>query len=177
MAAGFLSIAPLARADPAADNADLIGILRTIHADRCGFDNWRGPGNPVVISDRPWPTDINEITRRPFEQFGIAMMPRAPAGTLWPRVTLCAGVGVVDHVRLELVVKDEAAVNPGHALNLGFGARSFEMISLPAFSADGKRAVVFRAHVCPLCGNGSYLEVIRTPYGWRVGRRLRIWAS
>lgn len=94
IAAGFLLLTPLARADPLPDTADLIGILRAIHADRCGFDNWTGHGHPVVISDRPWPWDINEITGRPFVQFGIALMPRAPAGTLWPRVTLCPGLAI-----------------------------------------------------------------------------------
>ena len=164
--------------DQDADTADLIAILRAIHVDRCGLFNWRGPSGPVVISDRPSPTPFNEIKNRPFERFGIALQPRAPAGTLWPHVTLCPGIGVVDHKRLEsLVAYEDAAYDHVGAFTLAFGEASYEEISLPAFSADGNRAVVYRAHMCPLCGEGIYFEVLRTPYGWRVSRREQVWVS
>jgi hypothetical protein len=173
----LLLLAPFAQADPASDTADLIAILRTIH-DHCDIGGWKGPGSPVVISDKPFVSGINEITKRPFERYHIKLVPRAPAGTLWPRVTVCPGVSVADHAWLERALKGEGdQKDHAYPFALGFSAWNYEEISLPAFAPDGDRAVVYRGRMGPLGADGTYFEVTRTPHGWRISRQERIWVS
>jgi len=57
------------------------------------------------------------------------------------------------------------------------GARSYVTITLPAFSADGNRAVVYREHLCGLCGDGTYFELVRTRTGWKISRYRLVWIS
>jgi hypothetical protein len=58
------------------------------------------------------------------------------------------------------------------------GARSLMKISLPVYSSDGKRAVVYATGSCPYtCGEGIYNELEKTRSGWRITNSVIAWKS
>jgi hypothetical protein len=51
-------------------------------------------------------------------------------------------------------------------------------ISLPVYSQDGKRAVVYTESTCPYtCGGGFYHELEKTYSRWRITKSLNAWKS
>jgi hypothetical protein len=178
IALALVAFAPLTHAAQPDDPVHLTSILRALHADRCA-NSIANANRRIVISDRPFVLGLNEKTRKPIVMFGIAMLPRAPATTLWPEVELCPGWRVVKHEILEPALIDRQGRPRGRGvLESAFdGAYSYETITLPAYSADAKRAVVYFEHHCPLCGEGVYYELTLTDAGWKVsGEELR-WIS
>jgi hypothetical protein len=174
----LIALAPLAQAVQPDDAAELTSILHALHADRCA-NAIANANHRIVISDRPLDPGLNEKTGKPIVVFGIAMLPRVPATTLWPEGELCPGWRVVKHELLEPVLVDPQGRPRGRAaLESAFdGAFSYETITLPAYSADGKRAVVYFEHHCPLCGEGVYYELTLTATGWKVSAEEMRWIS
>ena len=58
------------------------------------------------------------------------------------------------------------------------GAHTLMRISLPVYSSDGKRAVIYTEGNCPYtCGAGFYHELEKTRSGWRIVSSANAWTS
>lgn len=171
-----LLIIPLGRAAQPDDPGELMSILRAVHADLCAA---RLTDHRRVISDRPFHPVLTEKALRELDQSDPQWIPLAEAKTLWPRGQVCPGLRVVDHLILErLVIERDALPRDPDAFARRFhGARSYESISLPAYSADGMRLIVYVQHLCPLCGSGTRYELTRSSDGWKITRVEPLWES
>jgi len=167
---------PLACAAQPDDPVELMAILKAVHADFCAAVP---SDHRLVITDRPYQPVFTEEALKKATSADPPWVPRAEAKTLWPRGEVCAGLRVVDHRILEkLVIERDALPRDTTAFSRRFdGARSYEAISLPAYSPDGTRISVYVEHLCPLCGSGTRYELTRAPDGWKVIRTDASWVS
>jgi hypothetical protein len=170
----LLTLVPPARAEqPGPTIDDDIAILRALHADRCGDGN-----SPLIITDRPIGLATDVGMRRPRKEFGIEMISRAPHGTFWPLVELCPQVRVVNHLRLERFLDGPGQLPKDYAgFEREYGVNSYEQVSLPAYSADGLRAVVITEYVCPMCGQGETLLFVKFAGHWKLVDSRTDWMS
>jgi hypothetical protein len=163
--------APADQSGPTID--DDIAILRALHADRCVDGH-----SPLIITDRPIGLSTEVGMRRPRKEFGIEMASRAPPGTYWPLVELCSQVRVVNHLRLERFLEAPGQLPRDYAgFEREYGVNAYEQVSLPAYSADGLRAVVITEYVCPLCGHGATLLFVKIAGRWKLIDSRTDWMS
>ena len=106
------------------------------------------------------------------------MASRAPRGTFWPLVELCPEVRVVNHLRLERFLPGPGQLpkdDPGFERE--YGVSAYEQVSLPAYSADGLRAVVIAEYLCPLCGHGGSCLFAKIAGRWKLIDSQISWMS
>lgn len=112
--------------------------------------------------------------------FGLDLSGRVPQQARWPRGKLCPTVRVArDSAILEALHKDTQQPPPWLGFKARFdGAATLLRISLPVYSQDGRRAVVYTSSTCPYrCGAGFFHELVRTPTGWRIDHSDPAWTS
>jgi hypothetical protein len=110
-------------------------------------------------------------------QFGIDFNQRIARQARWPRGEVCPVVHVIAHSAIESVLARDTRSWDGF-IGTFDGARSLMRISLPVYSADGKRAVVYTTSSCPYtCGSGFYHELEKTRSGWRIASSVIAWTS
>jgi len=133
----------------------------------------------LIVSDRPATPPLSGP--RPGAggnvQFGIDFNRRVAQKARWPRGQICPYVRVVADSTIGSVLAHDTR-GWDHFIDRFDGAHSLMRISLPVYSADGKRAVVYTTGSCPYtCGAGFYHELEETYSGWRITGSLVAWTT
>lgn len=133
----------------------------------------------VVISSRPavprW-TDSREAADTQV-RFGIDLERRIAREARWPVGQICPVVRVAADAAIESVLARDDESWREFIATFG-GARSLMRISLPVYSPDGKRAVLYTVGDCPYtCGAGFFHELEKTPAGWRIAGSINAWTT
>jgi len=133
----------------------------------------------LVISNRPAVPRRSDLhdTNGHNVQFGIDFNQRIGRHARWPVGQLCPVVRVVSDSRIENVLAHDS--RSWEKFIAAFeGAHSLMRISLPVYSHDGRRAVVYTSGSCPYtCGAGFYHELEKTHSGWRIVSSVIAWTS
>ena len=112
--------------------------------------------------------------------YGIDLSDRAPRRARWPHGKVCSTVRVAHDSAIRAALAEDTQQPPPW---LGFkarfdGAATLLRVSLPAYSKDGRRAVVYTSSTCPYtCGAGFFHELVKTPTGWRIAHSAPAWTS
>jgi hypothetical protein len=113
-------------------------------------------------------------------QFGLDLAARPAHRARWPTKKLCKTAHVVPDAEIRRAFAHDTQppmwIDFGKAFD---GAQHLLRVSLPVYSADGSRAVVYTSGTCPfVCGAGFYHELHRTGYGeWEIARSENAWKS
>jgi hypothetical protein len=140
--------------------------------------------------DFEWNEIIADLPARPFRarslgehqpnlQFGLDVASRSQPKARWPRGNLCSPVRVVSNSAIESALKRETSIPPtwDHFREQFPGARTLVRVSLPVYSKDERRAVVYTESTCPFrCGNGFFHELVREGSRWRIVQSANAWA-
>ena len=110
-------------------------------------------------------------------QFGIDLRQRLAREARWPRGKICPMVRVVGDSSITTVLAQDSR-SWDHFISTFEGAHTLMRISLPVYSSDGKRAVIYTEGTCPYtCGAGFYHELEKTFAGWRITRSINAWMT
>jgi hypothetical protein len=173
------AILTAACANPDADrvSSEDLRVLRAMVDISCRLDVQR-----IVVSDRPAIPYGSE--RRDTDghnvHFGLDFDRRIVRVARWPRKNICPAVSIVsdDRITAALARKSEFPWSWKAFIASFGGARTLMKISLPVYSDDGKRAVVYTTSTCPYtCGAGFYHELEKTYEGWKVERSEVAWTQ
>ncbi|MEO8063604.1 MAG: hypothetical protein ABI821_12750 [Pseudomonadota bacterium] len=165
--------------DPYADHVSSEDekVMETMVEIACKVD-----GGRIVVSDQPAVPRQNDphAADRHNVQFGIDFDRRRARAARWPRGQICPAVRVAASSKIASALTDEA--DPSHSWDTFSerfgGARSLMRISLPVYSLDGKRAVIYTVGRCPYrCGEGFYHELEKTYGKWKITRSEIAWTS
>ena len=133
----------------------------------------------LVISDRPAvprQSDLHDTDGRNL-QFGIDLDRRIAHEARWPHGQICPVVRVVADSTIDHVLAHDTQSWEKFIATFE-GAHSLMKISLPVYSHDGKRAVLYTTGRCPYtCGAGFYHELEKTYSGWRIKNSAIAWTS
>ena len=133
----------------------------------------------LVISDRPAvprQSDLHDTDGRNVH-FGIDFDRRVAHQARWPLGQLCPVVRVVADSSIDTVLAHDAE-NWEKFMATFDGAHSLMRISLPVYSSDGKRAVIYTTGSCPYtCGAGFYHELEKTYSRWRIVTSVTAWTT
>lgn len=163
-------------ADPFADkvSAEDERVMRAMVDISCKLGVER-----LVISDRPAvprQSDLDDADGRNV-QFGFDIDQRIGHEARWPLGRLCPVVRVVSDSKIEKVLAHDNGSWEKFSATFE-GARSLMRISLPVYSHDGKRAVIYTSGSCPYaCGAGFYHELVKTHAGWRIMSSVNAWKT
>jgi hypothetical protein len=163
-------------ADPYADkvSAEDKRVMRALVDISCklGYEQ-------LIVSDRP-ATPRQSGPRQAGGgnvQFGIDFDRRVAHEARWPRGQICPYVRVVADSAIGSVLAHDTKGWDRFIATFD-GARSLMRISLPVYSPDGKRAIVYTTGSCPYtCGAGFYHELEETSSGWRITDSLVAWTT
>ena len=150
-------------------------VLEAIVKPACDFD-WI-----EIVSDLP-ATPLHAGSpgeHRPNQQFGLDVAGRSQPKARWPRGNLCSPVRVVSNAAIESALKRETSIPPTwDRFREQFpGTRTLVRVSLPVYSKDERRAVVYTESTCPFrCGNGFFHELVRDGSRWRIVQSVNAWA-
>lgn len=156
---------------------DDLSVLRVVLSAACLDAH---PHSSVVSDVPPVPGDYPIPSDWPSHGLDQELAARARRGARWPPVEVCAAVRIADGRMLEALFARDGRVPPSwDGFHAQFpGARSLLAISVPAYSADRKLALVYMAVTCGVqCGAGFYRELRREASGWRITRRATAWIS
>jgi hypothetical protein len=112
--------------------------------------------------------------------YGLDLSTRRPERARWPRDKVCPTVRVARNSIIQAALEEDTASPPPWT---GFksrfdGAATLLRVSLPVYSEDGRRAVVYTSSTCPYrCGAGFFHELVKTPAGWRIANSVPAWTS
>jgi hypothetical protein len=181
--ASLLTIAAMAtcalsgcHADPFADavNSEDSRIMQAMVAISCKLGVER-----IVISDLPAaPGEGGQrVTGRPNMHFGLDVSRRIARQARWPVGAVCPSVQVTADSNIENVLEHDTPSWDKFKAAFG-GAHSLMRISLPVYSRDGTRAVVYTTGTCPYtCGAGFYHLLEKSFSGWRIANSEIAWKS
>jgi len=85
----------------------------------------------------------------------------------------------VSNAAIENAMKRETSIPPtwDHFREQFPGTRTLVRISLPVYSKDERRAVVYTESTCPFrCGNGFFHELVKEGSRWRIVQSANAWA-
>lgn len=125
-----------------------------------------------IISDLPASAD--------GKHFGIELSMRTAEQARWPHERVCPTVRVARDAVIHAALSADTQRPPPW---LGFkarfdGAATLLRVSLPVYSEDGRRAVIYTSRTCPYrCGAGFYHELVKRPEGWRIEHSDPAWTS
>lgn len=142
-------------------------VLRAIVNSACASESKQ------VVSDLPL-APIHEMPGAkggPIARFGLSPDVRLASEVRWPRGHICATVQVVDDAVVEEVLSHETSIPPRWTFfrERFDDARRLMRFSLPAYSADGRIAVVYAEGTCPYsCGTGVIYELHKTGIKWTI---------
>ena len=135
-----------------------------------------------VVSDRPAiPRGRGTEDPDPRNlQFGLDLAARPAHRARWPHGTVCKTVRVVPDSAIASAFAHET-VKPPQWIAFGKtfdGAQHLVRVSLPVYSPDGRRAVVYTVGTCPFrCGAGFYHELRKSLTGWKIVRSGVAWET
>jgi hypothetical protein len=127
---------------------------------------------PEIISDLP--------ASASGSHFGLDLSERALRHARWPHEKLCSAVRVArDSTIRAALAEDTERPSPWAGFKARFdGAATLLRVSLPVYSDDGRRAVVYTSSTCPYtCGAGFFHELVKTPEGWRIEHSDPAWTT
>lgn len=150
-------------------------VLQTVVKPACDVE-WK-----EIVSDLPaTPYRASSLAElAPNLHFGLDIAARSQSKARWPLGNVCAPVRVIRDRDIEAALKLETSVPPTweHFHGRFPGVRTLVRVSLPVYSKDGRRAVVYTEGTCPYrCGNGFFHELVRNSSGWRISRSVNAWA-
>lgn len=158
--------------DPYADrvSSEDEKVMRAMVEIACKIDSER-----IVISDQPAvprQSDLHDTDGRNVH-FGLDFDRRRAHAARWPRGEVCQAVRVAASSAISSALANETG--PPHSWDTFSdkfgGARSLMRISLPIYSRDGRRAVIYAVGKCPYtCGAGFYNELEKTYGRWKITR-------
>jgi hypothetical protein len=139
--------------------------------------------------DFEWKEILSDLPARPFRpgspadgqrhlQFGLDVTARNQPEARWPRRQLCSTVRIASDAAIVNALKRETSNPPTwDEFRKQFpGTRTLVRVSLPVYSADERRAVVYTESTCPFrCGNGFFHELVRQGSRWRVVHSANVW--
>jgi len=163
---------------PAADRAaEDLAILRAVLSVHCSRN-----GPQTVVTDMPAQPHEAEIPLAvpPDIRFGLDLTTRQAGSFRWPLGKLCPSVLVAADEGIKETFARETKIPPsGEFFVKEFnGASRLVGVSLPVYSADGERAVVYTSSRCGvLCGSGFYIEFRKTRKGWKRTNSTGAWIS
>jgi len=150
-------------------------VLEAIVKPACDFE-WN-----EIISDLPAipyrPSSLGE--HQPNRHFGLDIASRSQPNARWPRRYLCSSAQVVSNAAIENAMKRETSIPPtwDHFREQFPGTRTLVRVSLPVYSKDERRAVVYTESTCPFrCGNGFFHELVKEGSRWRIVQSANAWA-
>ena len=158
--------------------SDDLAILNEVLAEDCSFN-----GPLTIVTDLPASRhDEVEVPNAPPNEvrFGLDLASRHPGNTRWPLGELCPTVLVAADERIKETFARETKIPPsGEFFMKEFNQPRFLAgVSLPVYSTDGKRAVVYTWRRCGgLCGAGFYLEFKKISKGWKKTNSAGAWIS
>jgi hypothetical protein len=150
-------------------------VLEAIVKPACDFE-WN-----EIVSDlpvRPFRA-VSLGDQQPNLQFGVDVAARSQPEARWPRGNLCASVRVAGNTEIENALKRETSNPPTwDQFRTQFpGTRTLVRVSLPVYSKDERRAVVYTESTCPFrCGNGFFHELAREGSRWKIVQSENAWA-
>ena len=167
----------MACADPYADhvNREDVQILRAMVDIACKLNAQR-----IVVSDRPaipYGSERDNAGKKNI-QFGLDFGRRQAREARWPRREICPAVRVAadSQIAAALAKKSEFPGSWEAFIAQYDGARTLMKVSLPVYSQDGKRAVVYTTSTCPyVCGGGFFHELVKTYEGWKIENSQLAW--
>lgn len=143
-------------------------------------------GTQQIISDLPaMPRALGAqsvgFKNKPHNiHFGIDFNQRPQRRARWSEDRICPTVRVVDDARIRMAFAHETSDPPlwndfGKAFD---GAQNLLRLSLPVYSPDGQRALLYTEGTCPFkCGAGFYNELEKSSTGWKITRSEIAWKS
>ena len=146
---------------------DDLNVLWAIVQSACASESKQ------VVSDLPLPPfqEMQSAKGGPIASFGSRVEMRAPREVRWPRGDICSSVRVVDDAVIKEVLSHETSIPPKWTFfRTRFDdARVLMRFSLPAYSADGRTAVVYADATCPYsCGMGVVYELHSADDKWAI---------
>jgi hypothetical protein len=124
-------------------------------------------GEREVVSDTP------VLPAQPSAHFGLDLRSRPMRVARWPRQAVCKTVTVEPESQISRAFAADHHVPPTwEAFGASFGgAQHLLRLSLPAYSKDGRQAVVYTERTCAIvCGASFYHELRKTDVGWVITR-------
>jgi hypothetical protein len=152
-----------------------VAVLRAVLSCRCRKED----GNYNVVSDMPV-SPIDYALDWPSRSLRAELATRVPDGIRWPHLNICPAVRIVDGKKVDSIFTRQTAIPPNwKPFYAAFpGARGLLRISLPVFTPDRRRAVVYLEAECDsLCGSGFYIELTLKGAEWRISRQENAWIS
>jgi hypothetical protein len=154
---------------------DDLAVFHAVLSSECRRNDQRYS----VISDLPISAP-NTAPDWPPTSLWTKLTRRVPSGARWAHLKVCPADRVVDGKEIDSVFARQTAIPPKwEPFYAAFpGASGLLRISLPAFTPDRKRAVVYLDATCnPLCGSGFYIGLTRGKEGWKLSRQQTEWIS
>jgi len=150
-------------------------VLEAIAKPACDYE-WN-----ELISDLPaTPYRARSLgEKQPNLKFGLDVASRSQPKARWPRGNLCSPVRVVGNAAIESALQRETSIPPtwDQFRDRFPGARTLVRVSLPVYSDDERRAVVYTESTCPFrCGNGFFHELVREGSRWKIEQSVNAWA-
>ena len=161
-----------------ASDGDDVDVFRAVLSSNCE----RPEGKFIVVSDAsplPGHSDL-PADWVSSSSLSAVLSQRSQVRIRWPHVKACAGAHVVDESVIQSLFAQDTRVPPGwEAFYSHFpGATGLVRVSLPAFTSDRKRAVVYAETRCGTsCGSGFYVELGKKKGVWSILRQATAWIS
>lgn len=152
---------------------DDVAVLRAILTSDCRIDRYSRVVSDIPISAR------GQAPVWPSGSLWAKLTSRVPSGARWPHLNVCPGSRIVDGNKVDSIFSRQPAIPPKwEPFYAAFHTKGLLRLSLPAFTPDRGRAVVYLEDTCDvLCGSGFYIELIRKKAGWKISRQKNAWIS
>jgi len=159
--------------------AEDVAVLRATLASRCESD---GP-NYFLLSTRVPGVDSSDKVPADWaeaEDLTARLRARAEQKASWSGIRVCRKVLVRRDGDIRRLIDDAPNLDVGWKkfYSVYRNASAVLYVSLPAYSADGNRAVVAMGQGCgTLCGSGEIVELEKKDGVWRLTRTQGTWIS
>jgi len=161
--------------------ADL-GVLKAILKDGC--DHPDAERSLHVYLDRPAdfsPHDAEQWDWRPRSEFAVPLAIRSGSQVRWQKLTPCASRQVVDAARIDALIAQDGTIPPSykHFREAYPNCRSIVQLSMPAYSEDGHRALVYEVSRKSdgLASSGRFIQIEGAGAEWHVTEKHPAWLS
>jgi len=159
--------------------AEDLAVLRAVLAPECGRSD---PGYHL-LSTRAASVDMSDQVPSDWPEadaLTAQLRARAESRGSWSGVRICPKVLVRRDGDIERLIENAPNLDAGWKKFYSAypGARGVIRVSLPAYSGDGNRAVVFTGEGCgSLCGSGDVIELEKKDGVWHRTRAQATWIS
>lgn len=161
--------------------ADDVAIFKAILKDACEHPDDARRLN--IVRDVPRALDADGTVNwlwSPPPAFIAGLVRRSATQVRWPKLAPCATQRVIDGARVDALIEQSGKVPPdfAHFRQAFPNAGYIIAISLPAYSADGRRAMVLRTYSREgVFSAGEVLEMELAGTAWRPVQVHSAWVS